>query len=85
MQSEELPSYTNPVTPSVINSFDVSLLLAIIGIPEATASKKVPGNPSPSQYEGNKSKASELLNTVDTNTLTDKQITFYNVLVKKAK
>ena len=36
-------------------------------------------------YEGNKSKASELLNTVDTNTLTDKQITFYNVLVKKAK
>lgn len=36
-------------------------------------------------YEGNKSKASELLKTIDTDTLTDKQITFYNVLVKKAK
>lgn len=36
-------------------------------------------------YEGRKKKAAELLQTVDIETLTEKQITFYNVLVRKAK
>lgn len=36
-------------------------------------------------YEGNKSKATELLKTVNVDSLTEKQTTFYNVLVRKSK
>ena len=36
-------------------------------------------------YEGNKTKASELIKTIDTESLTEKQLTFYNVLEKKLK
>lgn len=36
-------------------------------------------------YEGKKKKAIELLETVQTETLTEKQTTFYNVLVRKSK
>lgn len=36
-------------------------------------------------YEGKKNKAVELLDTVQTETLTEKQTTFYNVLVRKSK